>query len=181
MHYHSCMENQQSTCVRQLTYKMQYSLLHFVHTCTLLTLQLCFFYFYFCLYIHAGSPIVTSLTYNDQYRTLTCNSTGGPATNVTWRRDGVVIALNATHQQTKRLVDAVNGVRTRQCSPLTHQWVRVTLWGDTTAQWRMSGESLQRQWIYHQVRLDLMYIHSHCSVFILYIQLHTVVICIVCK
>ena len=59
--------------------------------------------------IHAGSPIVTSLSYNDQSRTLTCTSTGGPATNVTWRRDGVVITLNATHQQTKRVVDPVNG------------------------------------------------------------------------
>ena len=59
--------------------------------------------------IHAGSPNVTSLTYNDQFRTLTCTSTGGPATNVTWMRDGVVITLNATHHQTKSVVDAVNG------------------------------------------------------------------------
>ena len=57
----------------------------------------------------AGSPSVTSLTYNSQSRTLTCTSTGGPATTVTWRRDGVVITLNATHQQTKRVVDPVNG------------------------------------------------------------------------
>ena len=59
--------------------------------------------------IHAGSPNVTSLTYNDQSRTLTCTSTGGPATTVTWRRDGVMITPNATHQQTKRLVDPVDG------------------------------------------------------------------------
>ena len=57
-------------------------------------------------YIHAGSPIVTGLTFDDQSRTLTCTSTGGPATNVTWRRDGVLIT---PHQQTKRLVDPVNG------------------------------------------------------------------------
>ena len=61
------------------------------------------------VYPYAGSPSVTSLTYNDQSRTLTCTSTGGPATTVTWRRDGVVITLNATHQQTKRLVDSVSG------------------------------------------------------------------------
>ena len=66
-------------------------------------------YHNFCLYIHAGSPNVTSLTFDGQSRTLTCTSTGGPATNVTWRRDGVVITLNATHQQSKRLVDSVNG------------------------------------------------------------------------
>ena len=56
-----------------------------------------------------GSPTVTSLTFDDQSRTLTCTSTGGPATTVTWRRDGVVITLNATYQQTKRLVDLVSG------------------------------------------------------------------------
>ena len=62
-----------------------------------------------CLYIHAGSPNITNLTYNDQTRTLNCTSTGGPATTVTWRRDGVVITLNATYQQTKSLIDPVTG------------------------------------------------------------------------
>ena len=57
--------------------------------------------------IRAGSSNVTSLTFDDQSKTLTCTSTGGPATTVTWRRDGVVITLNATYQQTKRLVDNV--------------------------------------------------------------------------
>ena len=52
---------------------------------------------------------MTSLTFNVLSTILTCTSTGGPVTNVTWRRDGVVITLNATHQHTKRLVDAVNG------------------------------------------------------------------------
>ena len=61
------------------------------------------------MYIYVGSPIVTSLTYNNQSKTLTCTSTGGPATTVTWRRDGAVITLNATYQQTKRAVDPVNG------------------------------------------------------------------------
>ena len=42
-------------------------------------------------------------------------------------------------------------VPTRQCSPLTHQWI--TWWGRTPAQWRISGESLQRQWLY-QVRRE---------------------------
>ena len=57
----------------------------------------------------AGSPTVTSLTFDDQSRTFTCTSTGGPATTVTWRRDGVVITLNDTHQLTKRVVDTVDG------------------------------------------------------------------------
>ena len=64
---------------------------------------------YFMLHIHTGSPSVTSLTYNNRSRTLTCTSTGGPATTVTWRRNGVVITLNATYQQTKTLVNSVTG------------------------------------------------------------------------
>ena len=64
---------------------------------------------YICLYICAGSPDVTSLTFDVRSTTLTCTSTGGPATTVTWRKDGIVITLNTTHQQTKRLVDSVNG------------------------------------------------------------------------
>ena len=57
----------------------------------------------------AGSPTVTSLTFDDQSRTLTCTSTGGPATTVTWSRDGVVVTLNATYQQTQTIVDTVEG------------------------------------------------------------------------
>ena len=57
----------------------------------------------------SGSPVVTSLEYDSQSRTFTCNSTGGPATTVTWRRDWAVITLNATHQQTKRVVDTTVG------------------------------------------------------------------------
>ena len=58
------------------------------------------------VYPDTGSPTVTSLTYDGQSRNFTCTSTGGPAT-VTWRRDGVVITLNATYHQTKSLVDPV--------------------------------------------------------------------------
>ena len=58
----------------------------------------------------SGLPWVTSLGYDNQSRTFTCTSTGGPATIVTWRRDGAVITLSATHQQTKRVVDPVMGV-----------------------------------------------------------------------
>ena len=61
---------------------------------------------YFFLYIYAGLPEVTSVNYNHYSNTLTCISTGGPATTVTWRRDGVVITLNATYQQTQALTNA---------------------------------------------------------------------------
>ena len=59
--------------------------------------------------VPVGSPNVTGLTYNNQSRTFTCTSTGGPATTVIWRRNGAVITLKAACQQTQRLVDPVNG------------------------------------------------------------------------
>ena len=52
---------------------------------------------------------MTSLTFNISTNTLTCTSTGGPATTVTWRRDGAVITPSATYQQTQRVVDPVAG------------------------------------------------------------------------
>ena len=58
----------------------------------------------------SGFPLVTNLVYDSQSgRTLKCTSTGGPATTVTWRRNGAVITLNTTHQQTKKVVDPVMG------------------------------------------------------------------------
>ena len=70
----------------------------------LLTHQLHFYFF-----IHAESLNIANLTYNDQSRTLTCTSTSGPPTTVTWKKDGIMVTLNATHQQTKRVVDPVAG------------------------------------------------------------------------
>ena len=52
-----------------------------------------------------GAPNVTNITFTGQTTTLTCTSTGGPATMVTWRRDEAVITLNATYQQTKTVID----------------------------------------------------------------------------
>ena len=77
----------------------------FCHTShVFLTYQLHFYFF-----IHAGSPNVPNLTYNELSRTLTCTSTGGPATTVTWKKDGIMVTLNATYQQTKNVVDAAAG------------------------------------------------------------------------
>ena len=52
---------------------------------------------------------MSSLIFSGSSNTLTCTSTGGPATNVTWRRNGAVITFNATYQQTKRVVGPVAG------------------------------------------------------------------------
>ena len=54
--------------------------------------------------LSSGSPIATSLVYDNQSRTLNCTCTSGPAINVTWRKDGVVITPNDTYQQTMRRV-----------------------------------------------------------------------------
>ena len=59
---------------------------------------------------HAGAPNVTELTFDRESRTLTCTSTGGPATTVTWTKDGAVITPSTTHQQTQMIVDAVEGI-----------------------------------------------------------------------
>ena len=56
-----------------------------------------------------GTPTTTTLVYNETTRSLTCTSTGGPATTVTWRKSGAVISLNATYQQTQVVTDPVTG------------------------------------------------------------------------
>ena len=38
--------------------------------------------------------------------TLTCTSTGGPATSVTWTRDGGTVPYDSTHTLTQTVVDA---------------------------------------------------------------------------
>ena len=61
------------------------------------------------LLLHAGAPNVTELPFDRESRTLTCTSTGGPATTVTWTKDGAVITPSTTHQQTQMIVDTVEG------------------------------------------------------------------------
>ena len=52
-----------------------------------------------------GSPSITSLLFDRNSTTLTCTSTGGPPTTVTWRKDGQPI--NETlYEQSQRLVNA---------------------------------------------------------------------------
>ena len=54
-----------------------------------------------------GRPTVTSLTYNDAIKTLTCISTSGPATNVIWERDGNILVVDGVaYRQTQTVTDA---------------------------------------------------------------------------
>ena len=56
------------------------------------------------------TPNVTEVTLDRESRILTCTSTGGPATTVTWTKDGAVITPSTTHQQTQMIVDTVEGI-----------------------------------------------------------------------
>jgi len=56
-----------------------------------------------------GTPTTTALVYNQTTRSLTCTSTGGPATTVTWRKDGAVITINETYQQTQVVTNTTTG------------------------------------------------------------------------
>ena len=66
-----------------------------------------------------------------------------------------MITLSATYKQTKRLVVSVRGTY-QTVLTIDSYWIRIALWGHTTAQWRMTGEVLQRQWLY-QVRLESLH------------------------
>ena len=52
-----------------------------------------------------GSPSITSLRFDRNSTTLTCTSTGGPPTTVSWRKDGVPVDLSL-YEQSQQLVDA---------------------------------------------------------------------------
>ena len=55
---------------------------------------------------NSGSPSITGLLYNRSTLTLTCTSTGGPATTVTWRKNGAVVEVDeTTYHQSQRVVD----------------------------------------------------------------------------
>ena len=48
------------------------------------------------------------VSYSHTLQTLNCTSSGGPATNVTWRKDNVIIPLtSSTYQQSQRVADEV--------------------------------------------------------------------------
>ena len=55
---------------------------------------------------NSGSPSIASLLYNRSTLILTCTSTGGPATTVTWRKNGAVVEVDrTTYHQSQRVVD----------------------------------------------------------------------------
>jgi hypothetical protein len=64
-------------------------------------------YFYITsILIVTGSPSITSLLFDRNSTALTCTSTGGPPTTVTWRKDGQPID-ETLYEQSQKLVDAM--------------------------------------------------------------------------
>jgi hypothetical protein len=57
-------------------------------------------------FLITGSPSITSLLFDRNSTTLTCTSTGGPPTTVTWSKNGVPVNLSL-YEQSQRLIDAV--------------------------------------------------------------------------
>ena len=53
-------------------------------------------------------PTITDLTYDEESRTLTCVSTGSPATTVSWMRDGLSIDDSTGYTHTQTVTDRAN-------------------------------------------------------------------------
>ena len=56
--------------------------------------------------------LTSALTADPPVFTLTCVSTGGPATTVTWTRDGATVSCDANHVLTQTVTDQLNIVYT---------------------------------------------------------------------
>ena len=53
----------------------------------------------------AGFPSITSVQFDRNSTTLTCTSTGGPPTTVTWKKNDVLVS-SSLYEQSQRLLDA---------------------------------------------------------------------------
>ena len=54
----------------------------------------------------------TDLATDPPVFTLTCTSTGGPATTVSWRRDGTLLSDDSTYNITSQVTDTVTAIYT---------------------------------------------------------------------
>ena len=53
-----------------------------------------------------GTPYITSLLFDRNSTTVTCTSTGGPPTTVSWRKNGAPVD-RSLYEQSQTVVDAV--------------------------------------------------------------------------
>ena len=71
--------------------------------------------------VNSGSPSITGLLYNRSTLTLTCTSTGGPATTVTWRKNGAVVEIDGTtYHQSQRVVNTTTATYENTLSSTTN-------------------------------------------------------------
>lgn len=67
----------------------------------------------------AGVVAVTDLNYEESSLTLICTSTGGPATTVTWTKDGASLAAADTYQQSQTITDMLTATYENRLSIIT--------------------------------------------------------------
>ena len=60
-----------------------------------------------CHYSCSGTVSIMDLSYDRSSLTFTCTTTGGPATTVTWSRDGTPL-VGGTYQQSQTLTDTAS-------------------------------------------------------------------------
>ncbi len=51
-----------------------------------------------------GAPFIADVSYNRSSQTITCTSTGGPATSVTWTRDNTPLNVDGTTYQHSQII-----------------------------------------------------------------------------
>ena len=56
------------------------------------------------LSLHTVGPSISSLTYDENSRTLTCVSTGSPPTRVVWMKDGLNLTTDGSHYSLSQTV-----------------------------------------------------------------------------
>ena len=121
-----------------------------------------------CVLWHAGAPNITELTFDRESRTLTCTSTGGPATTVTWTKDGAVITPNTTHQQTQMIVDTVEGIYQNTLT-IAQSVTGDNLYGSYSCTVENSrGSSNRIEFLYGKIT----YIVSYMSLYCFFCQTH---------
>ena len=58
-----------------------------------------------CIFVYyLGSPTISNVTLSGDSKTLTCTSTGGPATTVVWRQNCIIIQQNNTNYVQNQVV-----------------------------------------------------------------------------
>ena len=71
--------------------------------------------------VNSSSPSITGLLYDRFTLTLTCTSSGGPATTVTWRKNGAVVEVDGTsYHQSQRVVNTTTATYENTLSSTTN-------------------------------------------------------------